>query len=620
MKKLITIFGCTALLAIALVYASNPLLAATDAGISASSEKVEDCSSCETDVTPKAKALCEAHGVSADLCYICDPSKREAGRLWCNGHDRYEDRCWICQPQLEEKDRLYCEEHFLYEDECFYCHPEITEKQNTSEAASSTSLQASASLSSEVCKAHDVSVDLCYICDPSKRQAGRLWCNGHDRYEDRCWICQPQLEEKDRLYCEEHFLYEDECFYCDPARAADGTQQSSSKQSDAPVLWCKEHDVAELECGICQPQIASQLAPGKSLKVRFASAESSSMAGIVTARPTEGITQPTVSAFFEVSYNRNKLALVTPLADGIVRAVHADVGQSVKKGDMLVEISSDEVASAKAEFLTRQVDERIAELAYQREKKLKEEKISAARDFLEAEAAYEVAKLKSKMARQKLLNLGFSDGEIVQIAKDQDSSSTIKLRAPFAGTLVAREAVVGEAVSEGKALFKVTDLSTLWLDISLSPEHADSVEVGQILTARFDGDVRDIEYTGVITWVDSAIDPRNRMLKARAEIQNPDGFIRQGMFGHAELALTWTGKAVLLPRDAIQHHEGRPYVFVKEAPDLYALRHVSLGQSGNDTVAVTEGLGADELVVTEGAFIAMSEFLKSRLGAGCVDD
>jgi cobalt-zinc-cadmium efflux system membrane fusion protein len=92
------------------------------------------------------------------------------------------------------------------------------------------------------------------------------------------------------------------------------------------------------------------------------------------------------------------------------------------------------------------------------------------------------------------------------------------------------------------------------------------------------------------------------------------------MFGHAELVLTGAGNAVLLPRDAIQHHEGRPYVFVKEAPDLYALRHVSLGQSGDNTVAVTEGLGANELVVTEGAFIAMSEFLKSRLGAGCVDD
>ena len=119
MKKFINIFGCTTLLAIALVYASNPLLADTDSGKPAATEKAEDCSSCETDIAPKATALCEAHGVSVDLCYICDPSKREKGRLWCNGHDRYEDRCWICQPQLEDKNRLWCEEHSLYEDECF---------------------------------------------------------------------------------------------------------------------------------------------------------------------------------------------------------------------------------------------------------------------------------------------------------------------------------------------------------------------------------------------------------------------------------------------------------------------------------------------------------------------
>lgn len=503
-------------------------------------------------------------------------------------------------------------------DECTLCETDIPKGQ--SEKAKSKPAGTHTTGTVELCEAHDVSKDVCYICDPAKREKGRLWCREHNRYEDRCWLCQPQLEEKDRLYCEEHFLYEDECFYCDPDRAGHGTQQGASKQSDATVLWCKEHDVAEMECGICQPQLAVDLQPGDSMKVRFASAESSLKAGITTAYPAEGIAQQSVSAFFEVSYNRNKLALVTPLADGIVRVVHADVGQHVQKGDVLVEISSDEVAAAKAEFLTSRVNQRIAEAAYQREKKLKEEKISATRDFLEAEATHEVAQLKSKMARQKLLNLGFSAEEITQIAKEQDSSSIIRLRAPFAGTLVAREAVVGEAVSEGKALFKVTDLSTLWLDLSVSPEHADSVQVGQIVTARFDGGPEGVEYTGVVTWVDAAIDTRNRMLKARAEIKNPQGTIRQGMFGHAELALTSSGNAVLLPSDAIQHHEGRPYVFVKEAPDLYALRHVRLGQSGGDTIAVTEGLSPDELVVTEGAFIAMSEFLKSRLGAGCVDD
>jgi len=59
----------------------------------------------------------------------------------------------------------------------------------------------------------------CFICDPSQREAGRLWCEEHGRYEDRCWECQPQLRDADRSYCEEHGLYEDECFLCDPSRA-----------------------------------------------------------------------------------------------------------------------------------------------------------------------------------------------------------------------------------------------------------------------------------------------------------------------------------------------------------------------------------------------------------------
>jgi len=61
--------------------------------------------------------------------------------------------------------------------------------------------------------------ETCFICDPTKRERGRLWCAEHGRYEDRCWECQPQLRDADRPYCEEHGLYEDECFLCDPSRA-----------------------------------------------------------------------------------------------------------------------------------------------------------------------------------------------------------------------------------------------------------------------------------------------------------------------------------------------------------------------------------------------------------------
>lgn len=61
---------------------------------------------------------------------------------------------------------------------------------------------------------HGNAEETCFICDASKRDAGRMWCKEHARYEDRCWECHPELREPKRAYCEEHHLYEDECHLC----------------------------------------------------------------------------------------------------------------------------------------------------------------------------------------------------------------------------------------------------------------------------------------------------------------------------------------------------------------------------------------------------------------------
>ena len=74
-----------------------------------------------------------------------------------------------------------------------------------------------------------------------------------------------------------------------------------------------------------------------------------------------------------------------------------------------------------------------------------------------------------------------------------------------------------------------------------------------------------------------------------------------------------------MPRDSVQHHEGGSFVFVRNEPDLFALRRVALGTTYGDIIEVLDGLGPDDTIVTGGSFIVMSEFLKSRLGAGCTD-
>lgn len=468
---------------------------------------------------------------------------------------------------------------------------------------------------------HDSPSETCFICDPGKREAGRLWCTKHARYEDRCWLCQPQLEDEHRLYCEEHGLYEDECHLCRPdlSKPADGEESSSSVGPSEPPdeLFCGEHRVPEFDCGICQPQRTAELEPGDELKVRFESVRSAEKAGVRTAPARVATAVASVRALCEVEYNQNEFARITPLASGIVRQVHADVGARVKAGDVLVELHSAEIAHAKAEFISAMVDLDLKEVACERERRLADKRISSEKEVQEADAARKTAELTANTARQRLLNFGLSAEELEAAQEEQDSSSLLHVRAPYDGTLVRRSAVVGEVVEPGDELFSLANLSTMWLSLSVPAGQADLLDRGQAVEATFG----DLETRGQLTWVNTAIDERSRMLKARAEADNTSGRLRAGMFGDARILLPARGDAVEVPREAVQHFEGRPYVFVKLEDDLYSLRRVELSASARgDYVAVLAGLEPSEPVVAVGAFTVMSEFLKSRLGAGCVDD
>jgi len=471
---------------------------------------------------------------------------------------------------------------------------------------------------------HDSPGETCFICDPSERETGRLWCAEHDRYEDRCWLCHPELEEKGRLWCDEHSLYEDECHLCRPELKAEDEKSSKAaprNQGAAPVLMCNEHQVPEEECGICQPQLAADLYPGGELKVRFESVQSASKAGIRTSPASAIEAQSSIPAICEVTYNENELARITPLAPAIVRRVFVDVGADVKAGDVLVELHSAFVASSKSAFVSAVVDLNLKEVARERERRLAEKKISSEKEVQEADAACRTAELTLSTTRQRLLNLGFTNEEVEAISKEQDSSATLLVRAPYDGTIVEREAVVGEAVAPGDDLFTLANLDTMWLSLSIPADKARFIKRGLTVEATFFGHT-DAEFAGTLTWVNTSIDERTRMLRARAVVDNVTRTLMAGMFGEARVLLGKAGAAVSIPPGAVQRYEKQPYVFVKVEDDLYSLRRVTLveGSPSDGYTAVLAGLTPNESVVTEGAFTVMSEFLKSRLGAGCVDD
>jgi cobalt-zinc-cadmium efflux system membrane fusion protein len=480
---------------------------------------------------------------------------------------------------------------------------------------------------------HDEVNETCFICDESKRDPGRLWCRGHDCYEDRCWLCHPELEDKGRPYCQEHSLYEDECFLCHPELNEHSCEDDHSGHGHASheeeddhaghghstrggQLWCNEHGVAEIECGICQPQLAANLATGEGLKIRMPSVESADKAGIQTGTPLAQEAQPLVEAFCETQYNLNALAKVTPLAHGVLVSVRKDVGNAVKAGDVLAELHSAEIAVAKAEFLSASVRADISGKAYEREKRLKDRNIASEKEFLEAEAAYHFARLAASNGRQQLVTLGMTVDEIQQVLESEEATATLLVRAPFDGTIVERDAVMGEAVESGKPLFVVADLSTYWLELSIPADHAGNIRTGQVVRAEFP-DLPGEVITGHISWVDTSVDMKTRMIRARAMVNEPGGLLLKGLFGRAGISTGQARPMSLIPGSAVQKHEGETFVFVQEEQDLFSLRRVEVGESVGDRVEILEGITSGDSVVVTGTFVVMSEFLKSRLGAGC---
>lgn len=555
---------------------------------------------------PAVTPVAHTHG-AGETCYICDPAKREAGRLWCREHGRYEDRCWLCHPEMEDTSRPYCKEHFLYEDECFVCDPSLASSGGAGESPANGP--------------HGHAADeTCFICDPSKREAGRLWCAEHNRYEDRCWICQPQLEDPSRVYCEEHHLYEDECHLCNPALRGDASVPQPGGEGSA-ALFCKEHGVPELQCGICQPQLTTALGIGDSLLVRMPSARSAEMAGLAVERPGRGDAAASLELLGEVRYNGNRRAQVTPLTSGVLADIRVDVGEAVVAGQILAVVNSVGVARAKSEFLSALANLDVKRMAFEREERLVEENIAARRDFQEAEAAYRLAELAVRRTHQQLLNLGFTEDEIAGIRGSQSTSSDLYVRAPFDGTVVERTAVLGEAVDSGQALFGIADLSSMWIELSVPEEQAIHITQGTPIVAHVRA-LPQLEINGEITWISTQIDERTRMVRARATVPNDRGVLRHGMFTEVAAMLRHVGNSLLVPSESVHEINGAPFVFVREDADLFAVRRVDLGPPGviTGTVAILAGLSETDAVVTRGSFTIKSEFLKSRLGAGCVDD
>jgi cobalt-zinc-cadmium efflux system membrane fusion protein len=381
------------------------------------------------------------------------------------------------------------------------------------------------------------------------------------------------------------------------------------------AVYCGEHDVYEAECGICQPGLAAGLMPGEGLKIRLPSEASETKARIVAEHPGRGPTAMSVVAIGQLEFDQNRLVHVTPLADGVVSRVFVDLGRKVRRGEVLAELTSSGIADAKAELLMALADEEVSSEALSRERELFDKGMSSTRHLQDAEARHTTALASLRAAEQRLFELGLDRPALERTVSEQEVSSVLPLTAPFDGTVIERDAVVGDLAAVGDRMFTVADLRTLWVTLAVSERDVARLRVGQPVVISSATLVRDID--GEITWISSHLDETTRMAEVRAEVPNPDGSLRAGMFVDARITVGESSESLLVPRDTVYSFEGSPFVFVRLENDLYELRRVQTGPDSGDMVAVTAGLSDGDLVAMDQSYLLKSEFQRSRFGVGC---
>jgi cobalt-zinc-cadmium efflux system membrane fusion protein len=344
---------------------------------------------------------------------------------------------------------------------------------------------------------------------------------------------------------------------------------------------------------------------------------------IVTPQAIAGV----VAATGKILVPEDRVALIGPVNEGRIVRLYAGQGTRVRKGQKLADLESADIDQAEADYLKALADHenarrssaaeiKLAQENYDRAKLLYEQRITAGKNLQAAEHDLEVAKAAAEnsingtnaaliAARRHLLILGLKDSAIDSLSKRSDLASVFSLNSPIDGIVVERNATVGASVGTDANLFKIIDLSRVWIDANVFEKDLQQVRPGQevkLTVPAFPGST----FSGRVILINSVVDPDTRTVKVRTEVANPDGRLKPDMFANVQIVTALNRTAISIPQSAVLNDEGKSVVFVAEG-DGYKKRQVQPGIQNNDRVEIVDGLTAGDKVVVKGNYLLLQQ-------------
>lgn len=389
-------------------------------------------------------------------------------------------------------------------------------------------------------------------------------------------------------------------------------------------------------CGMALVPAASAAADLDELSVTIEPAQRR-LANIQTAKVENAPLAATLQTVGVIAVDESRQATVAAYIDGRLERLFADyTGVELKKGDHLAVLYSPQLYGAQVEY------------------------IEARRALAAAGGLPTVRQAQEALAantRQRLREFGMTDEQLAELERTGNPQSRLTIYTPQGGTVVEKLAVEGNYVKAGDPIYRVAELSTVWLMLKLFPEDATRIRFGQRVEAVIQS-LPGERLLGRVAFVDPMVDPKTRTVGIRVELRN-DGRLRPGDYAEAfitlpiglqgkvfdaDLAGKWISPmhpqiirnepgqcpicgmdlvptsrygfaqqpvpqptSMFVPRQAVLLAGGNSIVYVETKPGRFEIRPVTVGSILRDKVVILDGLKAGESVATAGNFLIDSQ-------------
>ena len=371
--------------------------------------------------------------------------------------------------------------------------------------------------------------------------------------------------------------------------------------------------------------------------------ETAEMIGLKTEPAAKGEIEDTIATTGRVLVAPNAQAVVGAKSDGRAVRVLAEPGQRVGAGQVVAVIDSPQVAELRGQLYearsklrlaeqnrtrTARIENRsaviqsknrmdLAEATLNRKRRLAELGVSAGREVAEAETEYKNAKaeydyqsnIQTTRAQQEAASeVEQAQAAVVRItqslvalgASAAGQSGSVNITAPIPGTVVDRHISVGEAVTQGRELMTIMNLSNVVIEAQLPESQANRVRTRQRLIARIPG-MPDRAFEGYVQSVGETVDPQKRTVGVRARVVNFGSALKHQMAVEVRLVTGGRKDALMVPAAALVEDEGIRVVYVKEGT-MYERRPVTVGNLTFQWAEILSGVKEGESVVVAGAY------------------